>query len=93
MSSAKRFEGGLPQNVRKNDVSAGQVDLLQPDKLDHELVHKFQPKFLAVGGEHAVYEFPDHPGLIGKVDYMSFVHTIDWNIAHNLPADSSSACF
>src|SRR3989344_672074 len=90
MNSAKRFEGGLPRNVRKNDVSADQVELLQPDKLNHELVHKFRPKFLAVGGEHAVYEFPEHPGLIAKVDYVSFRYTIDWNIAHNLPADAWS---
>ncbi len=44
-------------------------DLLQA--ADHELVKKYQPKFLARGGEHIVYDIPGHPDVVAKVEVES----------------------
>lgn len=33
---------------------------------DHELVERYQPKFLARGGDHLVYEVADHPDVVIK---------------------------
>jgi hypothetical protein len=57
------------------------------DKVEHELVSKYQPKFLTKGGEHIVYEIAGHPDVVVKVSTGPLKRIIDWNIEHHLPTD------
>lgn len=34
---------------------------------DHPIALKYRPAFLAKGGEHLVYEIPDHPNVVAKI--------------------------
>ena len=36
--------------------------------IDHPMVKRYEPKFLALGGEHIVYEIPEHPDVVVKVE-------------------------
>lgn len=54
----------------------------------HELVSKYQPKFLAKGGEHIIYELPEHPDVVVKVRTASLKKVLEWNTEHGQPLDS-----
>ena len=56
--------------------------------IEHELVSKYQPKFLAKGGEHIVYKIPGHPELVVKASTRSLKKIIEWNLEHGQPVDS-----
>ncbi len=58
------------------------------DGVDHELVKKYQPKFLAKGGGQMVYEVPGHPNVVAKVATESLKKIIAWNLDHNEALDS-----
>ncbi len=59
--------------------------------IENELVKKYQPKFLDEGGEHIVYEIPDHPDIVVKVATESLKRIIDWNVDHGHPMDFFSS--
>ena len=65
-------------------------DIYEVNSLEHELISKYQPKFLAKGGEHIVYEAPEHPNVVVKVATELVKKIIDWNVEHNQPIDSLS---
>lgn len=56
--------------------------------VEHELVSKYRPKFLAKGGEHIVYELPEHPDIVVKVRTASIKKVLEWNVEHGQPLDS-----
>src|SRR3989338_3476455 len=58
------------------------------DSIEHELVSRYQPKFLARGGEHIVYKVPGHPELVVKASTRSLKKIIEWNLEHGQPVDS-----
>jgi hypothetical protein len=60
------------------------------DDVKHEIAAKYKPKFLAKGGEQIVYEIPDHPDVVAKVNVESLKAVIDWNIHHGETPDSFS---
>lgn len=59
--------------------------------LDHKLILKYKPQFLAVGGEHVVYNIPEHPNIVLKVSILSVKINIDWNANHGRPIDFLSS--
>jgi hypothetical protein len=56
--------------------------------VENDLAKKYQPKFIDQGGEHIVYEIPDHPDVVIKVAKESLKSVIDFNIEHGQPVDS-----
>ncbi len=54
----------------------------------HELTSRYRPKYLAKGGEHIVYDIPEHPEVVVKVNASSLKRAITWNIEHDESADS-----
>ena len=60
-------------------------ELFGLEGVEHELIENYQPKFLAIGGEHVVYEIPDHPDIVAKVEVMSLKDSITWNDEHGEP--------
>jgi hypothetical protein len=56
--------------------------------IDHELVKKIQPKFLARGGEHIVYEIPGHPEIVAKVETALMARLQVANAERSLPLDT-----
>lgn len=69
------------------------IESTQPyDKLpsDNELVEHYQPRFLARGGDHLVYEVNDHPGVIIKASTFKIKDILSSNAENNLPLDSFS---
>ncbi len=58
------------------------------DQVKHDLASRYQPKFLAKGGEHIVYEVPEHPDIVVKVSTRLLKKVIDWNVEHGQPIDS-----
>jgi hypothetical protein len=59
--------------------------------VEHELTAKYQPKFLAKGGEHIIYEIPEHPNVVVKVRTASLKKMLEWNVEHGQPLDSLPA--
>lgn len=55
------------------------------------LVSKYRPKFLAKGGEHIIYELPEHPDVVVKVRATSIKKILEWNVGHGQPLDSLPA--
>lgn len=58
------------------------------DDVEHELVSSYRPKFLAKGGEHIIYELPEHPDVVVKVRAAFLKRTLEWNIEHSQPLDA-----
>lgn len=55
---------------------------------DHDMVRRYKPKFMARGGEHIVYELPDRPNVVIKVDARVMQMVQEWNAEHSLPLDA-----
>lgn len=55
---------------------------------DHDMVRRYKPQFLARGGEHIVYELPDRPNVVVKVDARVMQMVQEWNAEHDLPLDA-----
>ncbi len=70
---------------------AGQSAHYEIDQVEHDLVSRYRPKFLAKGGEHIVYEVPEHPDIVVKVSTDPLKKIIDWNAEHGRPVDSLPA--
>ncbi len=62
------------------------------DNLPEEdyLVEKYQPKFLARGGDHLVYEVQDHPDVVIKASTFRVKDILANNVEHGIPLDSMS---
>lgn len=45
-----------------------------------EIVKKYQPKFLARGGEHMVYEIPGHLDVVAKIDINSLRKLLEYRV-------------
>jgi len=60
------------------------------DNLDNDLVLHYQPKFVARGGEHLVYEIPDHPGVVVKIRIGKLKKLLEHNYEGGQPLDSLS---
>jgi len=73
-----------PEKPPQKDVSPYDIFV------DHDLIRRYRPKFLAKGGERFVYEIPDHPEVVAKVDMRVMRSTIEWNLAHNEAPDACS---
>jgi hypothetical protein len=61
------------------------------DQIEHDFVSRYKPKFLAKGGEHIVYEIPEHPDIVVKVSTAPLKRILEWNAQHGLPIDSLPA--
>ncbi len=70
--------------------SVDHTEIFNLDNVDHEIVETYRPKFLAKGGQQIVYEIPEHPNVVAKVAVGPLKEIINWNIAHDKPADSLS---
>jgi len=81
-----KVEAQTPQ-----EILAGQKDNYELTAVEHELVSKYQPKFLAKGGEHIIYDIPDHPDIVVKVRTASIKKVLEWNVEHGQPLDSLPA--
>lgn len=55
--------------------------------VNHELTNKFQPEFVARGGEHVVYNIQDHPDIVAKASVDTITSLITENMANNNPPD------
>lgn len=81
----------IEQAETPQEVSAEQKDNYELTAVEHELVSKYQPKFLAKGGEHIIYDIPDHPDIVVKVRTASIKKVLEWNVEHGQPLDSLPA--
>ena len=54
------------------------------------LVEKYQPKFLARGGDHLVYEVQDHPDVVIKASTFRVKDILTSNAEHGTQLDSMS---
>lgn len=54
---------------------------------DHELVEYYQPKFLARGGDHLVYEVVDHPDVVIKASTFKIKDILCENADNDEPLD------
>ena len=83
-----------PENPESNSVNSEEVPKADfdynLDNLDNDLVLKYQPTFLAKGGEHLVYEIPDHPDVIAKVRIGEIKRMLEINYQAGQPLDSLS---
>ncbi len=73
---------------KPQQTSDEQKDNYELSVVEHELVSKYQPKFLARGGEHIIYDIPDHPNIVVKVKADLIKMVIWWNVEHEQPIDS-----
>ncbi len=55
--------------------------------LEHPTLAKYQPVFMAAGGEHVVYEIPGHPDIVVKAELHPTIHQIRQNARQGLPLD------
>lgn len=81
----------VEQAETPQEISAEQKANYEIDQVEHDLVSRYQPKFLAKGGEHIVYEVPEHPNIVVKVSTGPLKKVIDWNAEHGQPIDSLPA--
>ncbi|MBV7333768.1 hypothetical protein KFU94_37155 [Chloroflexi bacterium TSY] len=56
--------------------------------LHHDMVNRYDPQFLAQGGEHLVYEIPTHQNIVVKVAVNLIRLIIDSNMRHKRPLDA-----
>jgi hypothetical protein len=82
---------GTKQAETPPEILAGQGDDYGFDNVEHELVSRYQPKFLAKGGEHIVYEVPGHPDIVVKLETGLLKEIIEWNLERGQPIDSLPA--
>ncbi|MES2314631.1 MAG: hypothetical protein V4524_01690 [Patescibacteria group bacterium] len=57
---------------------------------ENNLVEKYHPKFLACGGDHLVYEIPEHPDVVVKASTFRIKDILVDNAEHGVPLDSLS---
>jgi len=89
-----KYEPSTPkvdQEEVPKETLAEQETSYEIDQVEHDLVSRYQPKYLAKGGEHIVYEVPEHPDMVIKVSTGPLKKVIDWNVAHGQPIDSLPA--
>ena|SRR3989344_1895896 len=53
------------------------------DKVEHEAIEKYHPRFLAKGGEHVVYDVEGHPDVVVKVNVYDLKNAIDGIVYQN----------
>lgn len=53
------------------------------ESVDNDVVAKYKPKFLSMGGEHVVYEIPEHSDIVIKVPYHAIKMILDFGISHD----------
>lgn len=46
--------------------------------IEDNLLIKYKPEYLAQGGEHLVFEIPDHPHIVIKVSMESITESLNW---------------
>lgn len=68
---------------KSTDEDGDEKDTYELSGVEHELTSKYQPKFLAKGGEHIIYEIPEHPDVVVKVATEPLKKIIDWNVEHD----------
>lgn len=84
------LEGGFLK-PKPAGLSASRMSAFNVDAIKHDFIRHYKPQLLAMGGgEHVVYEIPEHPGIVVKAVSRSIRHTIDWNIQHGKSPDSLS---
>lgn len=82
-SPQPEFESGGPVHADRSNSET--FDLLKAT--DNELVKKYQPKFLAKGGEHIIYEIPGHPDVVVKVEASVMARIQRYNAERGRPLD------
>lgn len=55
--------------------------------VDHKLIEQFKPQYIARGGEHIVYDIPDHPDIVAKAAKESVATLIKNNVEQGNPPD------
>ena len=78
----------IEQAEEPQDILTEQTNKYEFDQIEHELILKYQPKFLAKGGEHIIYEIPEHPDIVVKAETGLLEKIIEWNAEHGLPIDA-----
>lgn len=69
------------------EISAEQKATHEIDRVENDFISKYQPKFLAKGGEHLVYEVPEHPDIVVKISTEPLKKVINWSLEHGRPLD------
>jgi hypothetical protein len=55
---------------------------------DHEIVKKYNPRFIAIGGDHVVYEAVGHPDVVVKASRYTLKEILSANSERGLPLNS-----
>jgi hypothetical protein len=76
-------KSGYNSETQKNQISPYEVK-----EIDSPIVEHYQPQYLAQGGEHIVYQIPDHPNVVVKVLADSVKRVIEVNADKGVPADT-----
>jgi len=73
-------------SVGRRDRKASEQEAFDLSKAtDHPLVEKYQPRFLARGGEHIIYDVPGHPDIVAKVEAHTMYKIQKHNAERGLP--------
>lgn len=76
-------KSGYNPEKEENQPSPYEVKEMESPVIEH-----YQPQYLAQGGEHIVYQIPDHPNVVAKVLADSVRTVIGTNAERGLPADT-----
>jgi hypothetical protein len=58
------LESPVPQTSEYRD----EAETYRLDSVDHAIVAQYHPRFKGMGALQVVYDIPDHPGIVAKVD-------------------------
>lgn len=70
------------------DIFEKAIKAYSLEDADAELIEKYKPVFIASGGEHLVYEIPEHPDIVLKVSKESIANCAGWQMKHTADVDS-----
>ncbi len=60
------------ENSKNNDKKYDFSDI------EDDLLIKYKPEYLGYGGEHVVFEIPEHPNVVVKVSFESIAECLNW---------------
>lgn len=77
----------MNSELLRKGTESGSNDPFSVSDVEHELVSKYNPRFIGEGGKQLVYEVDGHPDTVIKISKRSIQDVIDANIAAGRPAD------
>lgn len=89
------FSRSTPKVERNSDEEQSGVKKRVAHPLEdlpsaHEIMQKYEPRFLGKGGENLVYELKGREKFVAKAQKLPLIQTMNWNVDHGLqPGDES----